>query len=112
MIHREAVGNHRRVGVLQGSLEHLYPDIRIRADGDRATFTLSGGLGFVPITFTGLSSSRSYTLRVDGEPVDQNVHGNDFWQTDYDPVKRRWSRSYNVPITDDKAHTIKLIPKN
>jgi hypothetical protein len=111
MIHREALGNDRRVEISEGTIERLYPDLRIRTDGDRSTFKLSGGLAYVPITLTGLASHREYTLTVDGKPVDQNVHGNDYWQTDYDPASRRWSRTYNVPVNGDKIHTIRAYPE-
>ncbi|MGI9239913.1 MAG: hypothetical protein ACR2RV_03880 [Verrucomicrobiales bacterium] len=110
MIHREAVENDRRVEVSQGALEHRYPDIRVRADAGHATLSLTGGLGYVPLTFTGLASNRGCTLIVDGKPLDQSIHGNDFWQTDFDAEKREWSRSYNVPITDRATHIIRLVP--
>jgi hypothetical protein len=97
MIHREAAGNDRHVEMKVGDLLSRYPALAIRTVEDRAEFTLSGGLGYVPVTFTGLTSPRGYELSVDGEPVDQSVHGSDFWQTDFDPETKRWSRTYNVP---------------
>jgi hypothetical protein len=45
---------------------------------------------------------------VDGKTLDQSVHGNDFWQTDYDAGTKTWSQTYNVPITDDKVHQLAL----
>lgn len=110
MILREAVGNDRRVEVKTGKLERLHPDIRMVADADRAAFELTGGLGYVPITFTDLTSSRPFTLTVNGEPIDQSIHGNDFWQTDYDPDSRRWSRTYNIPIADKQPRKIEFGP--
>ena len=97
MIHREAAGNDRRVTVSRGRLERTHPDVRIAADGDTAEFTLDGGLGHVPVTVTGLSSPRGPVLSVDGRPVHQSVHGNDFWQTGYDPAARSWSCTYTIP---------------
>jgi len=38
----------------------------------------------------------------------QSVHGNDFWQTDFDVATQSWSLTYNLPITDNKSHTIQL----
>jgi hypothetical protein len=52
----------------------------------------------VPITFTGLKHYREYDLFVDGRRIDQSIHGNDFWQTDYDSVSRTWSMTFNVPF--------------
>jgi hypothetical protein len=102
MIHREAVRNDRKVEVLSGNLEGLYPAIRIRAIRSEAKFRLSGGLGYVPVTVTGLDSWKACTLFVDGQPLDQSIHGNDFWQTDFDPTTQEWSRTFNVPVADDK----------
>jgi hypothetical protein len=106
MIQREALGNNRVVKMETGTLERLQPDIRIRTDQDKAGLTLSGGLGFIPVTFTGLSSHCGYTLEIDGRALDQSVHGNDFWQTDYDPSTRRWSHTYNIPAAGGKPRTI------
>jgi hypothetical protein len=108
MIRREATGNDRRVAARTGCLERLYPDVRIRAERDAAEFTLAGGLGYVPVTFTGLTSVRGYTLLMDGEPVDQGVHGNDYWQTDHDPGQQRWSRTYNLSVGSNNTHIIRI----
>jgi hypothetical protein len=39
------------------------------------------------------------------------VHGNDFWQTDFDADARTWSRTYNVAFDDQRAHVIELVPE-
>lgn len=109
MIHREAAGNDRSVTMTTGTLEHLHPDVRIRTGNREAAFTLTGGLGHVPVTFTELSSGTGYTLVMDGKPVDQATHGSDFWQTDYDPQTQRWSQTYNIPVAPGKTHTLQLI---
>ncbi len=106
MVHREAMGNDRRVSIRTGSLELLYPDIRIRSKGNRAEFMLTGGLGYVPITFMGLTAMDGYILHYDGTTLNQSVHGNDFWQTDYDPTTHTWSRTYNIKTDDDTQHRI------
>jgi hypothetical protein len=111
MIHREAVGNDRRVEIQAGTLESLHPAVCVRTANDAGEFTLTGGLGYVPVTFTGLASPLGHVLSFDRRPVDDAVHGHDFWQTDYDPVAKRWSRTYNIPIRDDQAHTLQFTPK-
>ena len=108
MIYREAVGNDRRVEMKTGILERLHPAVAIRTVNDAAECTITGGLGFVPVTFSGLSDSRGHTLYLDGQPVNQSIHGNDFWQTDYDPASQRWSRTYNLPIAGDRPHTLRF----
>jgi hypothetical protein len=99
MIHREAVGNHRRVEMKTGELEGLYPSVQVRAVNDQTEFTLAGGLGYVPVTFSGLSTHAGHALYVNGQTGDQSVHGNDFWQTDYDPVSGTWEVTFNIPAS-------------
>jgi hypothetical protein len=108
MIHREAVGNDRRVEVNVGTLEGAHPSVHVRASGDRASFTVTRGLGYLPVTISDLAAPLGYVLRFDDQIVDQSVHGQDFWQTDYDATTRRWSRTYNLPIRDEKPHRIEL----
>ena len=69
---------------------------------------LTGGLGYVAITFTGLTSPSSFTLSIDDQRCDQSIHGNDFWQTDYDAASQQWSRTYNIPIYDAKSHSLRF----
>lgn len=106
MIHREAKENARVVEVTTGNLKHRFPDIEIQTESDIAAFTLTGGLGYVPLTFSNLSSHSGYVLIIDGKPVNQSVHGNDFWQTDYDPTNGTWSQTYNVPVPDQTPRKI------
>lgn len=108
MIHREAKGNARRVEMRVGKLVRSFPDVRVVVENDAAEFVLSGGLGYVPLTFTNLSSAGGGVLSVDGKPLEQGVHGSDFWQTDYDPVLRRWSRTYNIPVDGSASRRIQF----
>jgi hypothetical protein len=62
------------------------------------------------VTFTGLSSHRGYGLRVNGHPFSQAIHGNDFWQTDYDPATRRWSQAFNLPRDDGQPLEVDFGP--
>ncbi|MGB7328908.1 MAG: hypothetical protein WBD31_28775 [Rubripirellula sp.] len=100
MIQREAIGNNREVEMVSGTIQHRYPDIRVAVEGNGAAFKLTGGLAYVPVTFTGLASHDGYVLNVDHQALDQSTHGDDFWQTDYDPSTRTWSRTYNIPAGD------------
>lgn len=101
MIHREAAGNDRRIEMKTGHLLRRHPDIRIRTTNNVAELKLTGGIGCLPITFTDLGAPQGWRLIIDGRPLDQSVHGNDFWQTDYDPVTKRWTATYNLPALDD-----------
>jgi hypothetical protein len=101
MIAREAMGNDLGIDVQEGTLRQTWP-IRIQAtEGNRAAFRMTGGLGYVPVTIAGLSGYRRPTLEIqqgDGSwrVVDQSIHGNDFWQTDYDPATGAWEITYTL----------------
>ncbi|WP_162030524.1 MULTISPECIES: hypothetical protein [unclassified Lentimonas] len=100
-IYREVVGNDLNVEVVGGTLIKNYP-ILIHAEESEIAVQIHGGRGIVPIRFEGLSSATGYTLYqlVDGEevPLDQSVHGNDFWQADYDAKTQSYRLTYNLPI--------------
>ena len=108
LVHREAVGNARRVAVRKGRLIRLHPDVRVVAEDGRAEFTITGGIGYVPITVTGLPTHRGGGFTIDGVPCDQAVHGNDFWQTDFDPETGTWSQTVTVPLPKSADHTIRF----
>jgi hypothetical protein len=102
MIHREAEGNNLNVSMKEGKLLKSYP-VKISVSGtQRAQFAVSGGIGYVPVTFSGLKDYRGFALyRVWGGKItaeDQSVNGNDFWQTDYDTVSGSWSLTYNIDV--------------
>jgi hypothetical protein len=97
---REAVGNDLEVRAIRGRVLHAYP-IVVAVEADQsAEIEVTGGVGFVPITFTGLDGPGGYELwQSRGEhavKVDQSVYGNDFWQVSYDPTSGQWQRTYNV----------------
>ena len=97
LVHREARDNALRAEVQHGTLQHTLP-LAVAVDaGQRAELTLEGGVGAVPVTFSGLKSYRDWELRLDGQPLDQSVHDHDFWQTDYDPATQQWKMTFNVP---------------
>lgn len=106
MIHWEASGNHREVIMKTGNLLRTFPEIAVETAEDTASLTLTGGLGYVPVSFSGIGSPRGFTLTLDGQTLDQSVHGTDFWQTDYDPASRTWTLTYNIPISDKKPHSL------
>ena len=96
LVQREAVGNALRITASKGKVERSYP-LSVTVDRkDRAACDIAGGIGYLPVTFSGLSDYRGYELLVDGHPLNQAIHGNDFWQTDYDPARRQWRITYNI----------------
>lgn len=99
---RLARGNELEVRATRGKVTRPYP-IEVEAEGQAgAAIEISGGVGYVPVTFNGLSDAKGWKLWqiVDGKrtEVNQAVHGNDFWQADYDPARGTWSLTFNVSL--------------
>jgi hypothetical protein len=113
-VFRQAAGNDIELSVRRGSLVRYYPP-EIRVDDHQvAEVELRGGLAYLPVTFSGLSRYRGFHLLLSGgetfAPLDQSVHGNDFWQADYDPRAATWSLTYNVAVDtpEDERQLLKL----
>ena len=105
MARREAVGNAVNVEAARGRLVRATIPVEVAVNEQgHAEILLSGGLGYVPLTFSGLDRHRGIELwRDDGNGqgprrIDQSVHGRDFWQSSYDPASKTWSLTYNVPV--------------
>lgn len=108
LVHREASGNALQAQARRGTVVNPYPLVVAVDDQQCAEVTLRGGLGYVPVTFTGLSESRGYRLFVDDKPVDQSIHRNDFWQTDYNPATQKFQITFNVLLAGNRPHTLHL----
>lgn len=63
---------------------------------------IKGGVGAVPVSFEGLKSNTGFTLYrlINGKRIkfDESVHGNDFWQTDYDPGIDSYTMTFNLSL--------------
>lgn len=101
MVYREAGGNDIGLNVFTGKQISNYP-IVIGTDNDRAHFELTGGLGYVPITFKGVSAYSNPMLFIkEGKKwkqIRQEVYGNDFWQSDYNAEDKTWDISFNINL--------------
>ena len=99
--YREAIGNDLKVAVEGGTVLHNYPII-IQAEQSDVRVSIDGGVGYVPIRFEGLKRATGTMLYqiVDGveTALDQSVHGNDFWQTDYDAKAGSYKLTFNLPL--------------
>ena len=72
---------------------------------DVVTVDIRGGVGYVPIRFENLASNDYALYEVkEGKEVllDQSIHGNDYWQTDYDAASDSYTMTFNLPL-DGKA---------
>ncbi len=104
--YREVVGNKLRVTVSGGTLRSQYPII-IEPRRPEVKVTIRGGIGHVPIRFEGLDAADEYAVyeQTGGRLVklDQAVHGNDYWQTDYDPATGLYQLKFNLPLDGKKT---------
>jgi hypothetical protein len=57
-----------------------------------------------------LTNHHGFELRVNGQPFNQSVHGNDYWQTDYDPQTGTWSQTFNLPRDDREPLRVEFGP--
>ena len=109
LVHREAAGNALNCEARRGTVLAAYP-LRIAVDAhETAEIVVKGGVGHVPVTFTGLRSPSGYTLTLDGQRFDQSVNGNDFWQTDHDSSAQRWQQTFNIPLPAGQSHTLRFV---
>lgn len=110
LVHREAAGNALRVQAPRGAVMRTFPLVLAVDAGGRAEANVRGGAGWLPVTFAGLTSHRGHELRVNRQPFSQSVHGQDFWQTDYEPATGRWSQTFNLPRNDDQPLHLEFGP--
>ena len=104
-IYREARGNDLEVAVTGGTLLKNYP-VMIRATTETVAVDIKGGVGYVPIRFENLTSNdyALYEVKQDREVLlDQSIHGNDYWQTNYDAASRRYIMTFNLPLDGKPA---------
>ena len=90
LVHREASGNSLSCTTQHGQLSRSYPVVVAVDEQQRATLELRGGLGHVPLTFTGLSRPTGYQLFADGQLLDHR-------QVDWNPLTKTWQATYLVP---------------
>jgi hypothetical protein len=82
-VHREAKGNTLKPVAKRGLITKNYPLVIGVDDQQCAQVTVQGGLGHLPVTFTGLKSADGHRVLVNGEPVTR-------WQTDWNAATQRW----------------------
>ena len=116
MVRREAVGNSLTVNVQSGVLEQTYPSIEIGVTNDFAQFSVTGGLNYVPVTFTGVSTYKNPVVEQlvgsNWVAVDQTVKGNDFWQADYNSTNLTWDITFNLKMGSEQYQDIPALMTN
>jgi hypothetical protein len=96
LVHREAAGNALEPTAERGTVVKPYPLVVAVDAAQKANVKVKGGLGHVPVTFTGLTQPRGHRLRVGGRVVNP-------WQTDWNPEKKQWHVVYNVQAPGARA---------
>jgi poly(3-hydroxybutyrate) depolymerase len=97
-----AAGNDLAVDAAIGEVRRVQPvEIDAVQDAIAAEFTLTGGLGYTPVTFHNLNRHDGWWLAHqqgdDWVPLDQTVQGKDFWQARFEPGDTTWSLTFNIP---------------
>jgi len=62
---------------------------------------VTGGLGYVPITFTGLRDYKGYRLIRRADDAKESSRGQacpPYWQMEHDAATRTWRRTYNISL--------------
>ena len=100
--YQQVFGGKLDLKVKEGQLVSTYP-INIYSKGKNTiNFTLSGGLGYVPLLIDGLSTYKGYKLqmKVDGQFVDIDQssanYTEDFYQCYYNERTNKYQLGYNI----------------
>jgi len=107
---REAKGSAVTVEATEGVVEQRWP-VCVRAErGERAEFTIAGGIGYTPVTITGAKQPGGFLLKtaLGANPFEVVDHssatGNDWWQSKYQPATGTWDLTFTLPL-DTPADT-------
>lgn len=110
--YREAKLNDLEVTSQGGSVQSMYP-IEIKAVNEVVNVTVKGGCGAVPIKFNNLKDVHDYKLfqvvNNEFKPLKQEIHGNDYWQSDYNPSTKLYSMTFNLPLDGTKESQWRLV---
>jgi hypothetical protein len=116
MMRQLADENQQTVTVGTGTLLYTHP-IRIASTSGTiaSQFSFEGGIGYSPITITGLPRHDGWVLEQETAPdvwsaIDQSVHENDFWQCMYDPQTATYSLTFNVENESPMEYRLRWNP--
>ncbi len=102
-IYREATGNHLEVTAVGGSVERDLP-VRIHTeDGKQVRFSITGGVGFVPVTICGVHGNGPFQVQQKtGDQwvtIDQSTSlQRDWWQTDPGMAESGTEITFSLPL--------------
>lgn len=100
-----ATQSSTKVEASVGRVVRNYP-AAVAAQGESgvvAQFTVSGGIGYVPISIKNLPSAGNWKLQKkigdQWADIDQSIHGDDYWQCYYDVITNTYELTFNVEHT-------------
>ena len=96
-------------------LTGTYPvEIDVEEGDLAADFSMTGGLGYTPISFRGLVRHDGWRLEQRADDgtwsvVPLEVEGNDFWQTTYDATTERYTLTFSVPNSGTTRYRLRWV---
>lgn len=119
MVLREARQGAREVAATVGRVRSLHPAVSVECQDNRAEITLAGGVGHIPLRFSGLTlpprriqvlldgtpavpatSDKPAVPAVPGTPLDPASHGPEFWQIEPSLDQRSYAFVINLPPSE------------
>ena len=101
-MYQQVYGGKVTAKATKGSVIANHPVI-IECENDECEFSITGGLGYVPLLIENVSSYKGYSLqqKVNGEwvKIDQSVLGNDYYQVVYNAKTGKYQYAFNVKNT-------------
>lgn len=99
MLYREALGNSIQASSTSHELNLNYP-LTVKTVNNTATVNIHGGVGYVPLVFSNLTSindPKLWLVTDKGEVlIDQSKYGKDFWQAEHNNETGLYELIYNV----------------
>ncbi len=95
--------NDLQIAIDSGTQVSRLPVVVSVDEGQSARLRVRGGFGYVPITFRGVRSPVLPKVEVDGQALDQAVHGNDFWQAQREEAGDTYAITYNILFAGDEG---------
>jgi len=100
-VHREVQNTAIDVTARVGKVVSEWPIVIRARKGSKASFTIRGGGGYLPITITGVSRHAPFQLALKHGDTAQTVRQselNDWWQCIYDPRTESYDLLFTVPM--------------
>ena len=105
-----AANNQPEVSTSVGTLISATPIHETEPAKHAAEFTLSAGLGYIPLRFSGLHRHDGWRLEAHQQGnwtrVDQSVNGNDYLQTAIDELNETYTLTFTLENTENTQYRL------